>query len=304
MNQGVLQVTNFVKNEDFSVIEPCFNLLEPIEIPYYGREVVPSNNHLSPVVICMPTPFSYENTKVMPWKYEITNVDKVLEEGEGGKSLEVLDEDVTNITGMSRMTRNGRIYTLEFNITPQASTKEATIIVPAKESEAVQSKEVVEFLKMIERSDYKFVDQLHQAPSKISILSFLLNFQAHREVLLKLLAQAHVTQRIMVDQFDGVVANITNCNTLSFSGEELLEEGHNHNRALHISTKCRDGALARVLVNIVSSLNVMPKRTLAKLSYQGPAMKLSALIVKTLDGSRRMVIGDVELSILIGPHVF
>lgn len=35
------------------------------------------------------------------------------------------------------MTRNGRIYTPEFNVTPQASTKEATILVPAKEYDVV-----------------------------------------------------------------------------------------------------------------------------------------------------------------------
>lgn len=48
----------------------------------------------------------------------------------------------------------------------------------------------------------------------------------------------------------------------------------------------------------------MPTRTLAKLSYKGPAMKPSALIVKAFDGSRRTVIGEVELPILIGFHIF
>lgn len=66
----------------------------------------------------------------------------------------------------------------------------------------------------------------------------------------------------------------------------------------------RDNALARVLVDIGSSLNVIPKRMLAKLSYQGPSMKPSALIVKAFDGSRRTVIGQVELPIPIGPHIF
>lgn len=32
-------------------------------------------------------------------------------------------------------------------------------------------------------------------------------------------------------------------------------------------------------------------------------MRSSALIVKIFDGSRRNVIGEVELPILIGPHV-
>ncbi|XP_050897461.1 uncharacterized protein LOC127104315 [Lathyrus oleraceus] len=234
MDEGVLQISSAVKNEDVLVIDPCFNLPKPVEIPYYSRKMAPENSHPSPVEICMPTPFPYESTKVVPWKYEITAVDKVVE---GSADAEVIKA-------------------------------------------------------LIKKSDYKVVDQLHQTPSKISILSLLLNSQAHREALLKVLAQAHVTQSITVDQFDGVVANITACNTLSFSGEELPEDGQNHNRALHISVKCKDDALARVLVDTGSSPNVMPKRTLAKLSYQGPAMKPSALVVKTFDGSRRTVIGE------------
>lgn len=59
---------------------------------------------------------------------------------------------------MSRMNRNGQIYTHEFNMTPKASTKKATVLVPAKESYVIQSEEAVEFLKMIKRSNYKVVD--------------------------------------------------------------------------------------------------------------------------------------------------
>ncbi|XP_050909925.1 uncharacterized protein LOC127123778 [Lathyrus oleraceus] len=304
MNKGVLQISSVTKNEDVLVIEPCFNLPEPVEIPYYSGGVVPANSQPSPIEICMPMPFPYDRTKVVPWKYEITVVDKVVEGSADVEVTEAVSEDVTNIARMSRMTRSGRIYTPKFNVTPQGSAKESTVATPAKEPEVVPSEDVVEFLKLIKRSDYTVVDQLHQTPSKISILSLLLNSQAHREALLKVLAQAHVTQSIIVDQFDGVVANITACNTLSFSGEELPEDGQNHNRALHISVKCKDDALERVLVDPRSSMNVMPKRTLAKLSYQGPVMKPSALVVKAFDGSRRTVIGEVELPILIGPHVF
>ncbi|XP_050919071.1 uncharacterized protein LOC127136573 [Lathyrus oleraceus] len=255
MNKGVLQISSVTKNEDVLVIEPCFNLPEPVEILYYSGEVVPANSQSSPVEICMPTPFPYESTKSVPWKYEITAMDKVVEGSADVEVTEVVNEDVTNIAGMSRMTRSGRIYTPEFNVTPQGPNKESTIAAPTKEPEVVQSEDAVEFLKLIKRSDYKVVDQLHQTPSKISIMSLLLNSQAHREALLKVLAQAHVTQSITVDQFDGVVANIIAYNTLSFSGEELHEDGQNHNRALHISVKCKDDALARVLVDTGSSLN-------------------------------------------------
>ncbi|KAI5399336.1 hypothetical protein KIW84_064625 [Lathyrus oleraceus] len=150
---------------------------------------------------------------------------------------------------MSRMTRSGQIYTPDFNVTPQVPAKESTFIALAKEPEVVQSEDVVEFLKLIKRNDYKVVDQLHQTPSKIFILSLLLNSQAH-----------------------------------SFSGEELPKDVQNHNYALNILVKCKDDALERVLVDTGSSLNVMPKRTLAKLSYQGPAMKPNALIVRDFDG--------------------
>ncbi|XP_050909572.1 uncharacterized protein LOC127123393 [Lathyrus oleraceus] len=235
MDKGVLQISSAMKNEDVLVIEPCFNLPEPVEIPYYNGGVVPVNSKPSPVEICKPTPFPYESTKVVPWKYEITAVEKVVEGSSDAEVIEAVSEDVTNIAGMRRMTRSGRIYTPEFNMNPQGSAKESTVVAPTKEPEVVQSEDVVEFLKLIKKSDYKVVDQLHQTPSKISILSLLLNSQAHREALLKVLAQAHVTQSITVDQLDGVVANITACNTLSFSGEELPEDGQNHNRALHIS---------------------------------------------------------------------
>lgn len=80
---------------------------------------------------------------------------------------------------------------------------------------------VKEFLKLIRKSDYKAVGQLNQKPSKISILSLLLSSEVHRGALLKILNEAHVTQDIIVDQFNKVVANITANNCLGFSNDEL-----------------------------------------------------------------------------------
>ena len=64
---------------------------------------------------------------------------------------------------------------------------------------------------------------------------------------------------VTVDQFDGVVRNITTCNILSFSDEELPPEGRKHNYALLISIRCGEVSLSNVLVDIGSSLNVMQK---------------------------------------------
>ena len=111
-------------------------------------------------------------------------------------------------------------------------------------------------------------------------------------------------QDVTVDQFDHIVANITSCNNLSFCDEELPEEGRNHNLALHILMNCKEDALSNVLVDTGSSLNVLPKSTLSKLSYQGAPMRYSGVIVKAFDGSRKIVIGEVDLPVKIGPSDF
>jgi hypothetical protein len=111
-------------------------------------------------------------------------------------------------------------------------------------------------------------------------------------------------QDVTVAQFDHIVANITSCNNLSFCDEELPEEGRNHNLALHISMNCKEDALSNVLVDTGSSLNVLPKSTLLNLSYQGAPMRYSGVIVKAFDGSRKTVIGEVDLPVKIGPSDF
>ncbi|XP_050875865.1 uncharacterized protein LOC127079525, partial [Lathyrus oleraceus] len=216
MNQGVLQISGPAINEEVSVIEPVFNIPEPFEVTYHRREVV----HPSPVVVCMPTPFPFESTKAVPWKYDITVVDGVVDGkpkiAESKEVLENVDTDVTNIAGTSRMTRSGRIYTPNFNVNPQEPTGGAANVNPTPEQGGAQS---------------------------------------------------------------AVQTDEATCNTLSFSNEKLPKEGKNHNRALHVSIKCQEDALARVLVDTGSSLNVLPKRALAKLSYQGSELKPSALVL-------------------------
>lgn len=78
------------------------------------------------------------------------------------------------------------------------------------------------------------VDQLSQTPSKISILSLLLSYDAHRGSLLNILNEAHVTKDIIANQFDGVLANITASSCFGFISDELPQEGKTHNKALHI----------------------------------------------------------------------
>ncbi|KAI5430942.1 hypothetical protein KIW84_035185 [Lathyrus oleraceus] len=124
-----------------------------------------------------------------------------------------------------------------------------------------------------------------------------MNSKAHREALQGVLEQAYLEQDVTVDQFDHIVANITSCNNLSFYDEELPEEGRKHNLALYISMNCKEDALSNVLVDTGSSLNVLPKSTFSKLSYQGAPMRYSGVIVKAFDGSRKtLFIGKCRIT--------
>lgn len=89
-----------------------------------------------------------------------------------------------------------------------------------------------------------------------------------------------------MNQFESVVANISASNCLGFNDDELPPEGRNHNKELHISIDCVDIVLSRVLVDIGSSLNVLPKNSLSKLTIEGLVMKPSSLIVIAFAGSR------------------
>ena len=107
-----------------------------------------------------------------------------------------------------------------------------------------------------------------------------------------------------VDQFNNVVGNITSGNNLSFCNDEFSDEGRNHNLALHISMNCKNDSLSNVLIDNGSALNFILRSTLMKLKYQGTPMRPSGIIVKAFDGSRKSVIGEVDLPIHIGPHLF
>jgi hypothetical protein len=161
-----------------------------------------------------------------------------------------------------------------------------------------------EVLKLIKRSEYKVVDQLLQTPTKISIMSLLSSSYAHRDALMKVLDQAYVDYDVTLGQFESIVGNVTACNNLSFSDEDLLAEGKNHNLALVISVLCKSDSLSNFLIDTGSALNVMPKSTLDQLAYSKALLKPSKVTVRAFDGTSRSVYGEIELPISVGPHEF
>ncbi|XP_058784441.1 uncharacterized protein LOC131659246 [Vicia villosa] len=302
LDERTLHIT-YERDEDnnINVVTAEFPVPEVVEISYDSQ-----NMAVIPLTIQMPKPFPYNSSTTVPWRYGATTIIEK-EEYEIGP-----EPAIVNIADMIHMTQSGRLFApvlpkprsnLLVQVTPQKDVprKEPVITEPVFET---KDDDMEEFLNLIKKSDYKVVEQLLQTQSKISLLSLLVHSKVHQNALMKVLKQAYIEQDATLEQFDNVVSNITVNNVLSFSKEELPSEGLEHNHALHISMKYGEDTLTNVLVDIGSSLNVMLRSTLERLSYQGATIRLNGIVVKAFDGSKCSVIGEIDLPIRIGPRDF
>ncbi|KAL5185048.1 hypothetical protein HKD37_17G048631 [Glycine soja] len=144
-----------------------------------------------------PTPFAYQSNKAVPWKYTSPASSKRV-----ATEVDSLSAKVTNITGLSGVTRSGRVFASTHPAELPSKGKapmvqEPTdIATPSKEvdppvargaekKEGLQGKivtleEAHEFLRLIQQSEFKVVEQLNKTPARISLLELLINFEPHR----------------------------------------------------------------------------------------------------------------------------
>lgn len=148
------------------------------------------------------------------------------------------------------------------------------------------------------------MDHLNQRTSKISILSPLLCSETHMDALIKFLSTVPVPHEIIVKQFEGVMANIAASSHLGFCDNDLPPEGKAQYNALYISIEYAVTIMSKVLADTESSLNVLPKNSLTKLTIKGLLMKPNMLIVRAFDECRRTVVGEVDLPIKVRPYTF
>ncbi|XP_058756281.1 uncharacterized protein LOC131629517 [Vicia villosa] len=304
-----------LKIEDVSVISKA-----PLRIPTKGPIKITTEPRVAPLIITKPGPIPYSSDKAVPWNYGAdVYINDVKQEPLTDKMAEIINPDVGNIAGNSKVTRSGRIFSPEIspNVVcppPVPAPNPATDVrgkgpmlepVPVEvTTEDPSQKEMDEILKIIRKSDYDVIERLGHTASKISMLSLLTCSEAHAKALMRFLKAAHVPQEISVNQFENCIASLTTDNYLGFFDAELIPAGKNHNKAFHISIEYRGTTMAHVLVDNGSSLNVLPKMVLDKLNPEGIMLKPSDVIVKAFDGSKSMVYGEVELPIRVGSHTF
>ena len=82
-----------------------------------------------------------------------------------------------------------------------------------------------EFLRIIQQSEFKVIEQLNKTPARVSLLELLMSSKPHRALLVKVLNEAHIAQDISVEGFGGIVNNITANNYFTFAKEEIPAEG-------------------------------------------------------------------------------
>ncbi|XP_052735483.1 uncharacterized protein LOC128197475 [Vigna angularis] len=290
LDRSLMQVCHKDNEEEVFTqigVESDVTLPEPLMI-HFTRTTPTSVAEGKPsVVIRAPSPFPYKSEKVVPWRYGA----HALDEGKG------TDPAIENISGIGGMTRSGRIFTPSMVTKEGTNNNETTMAAKAKEflkgngvqaeetpdkeeKKEISEEEACEFLKFIQQSEYKVVEQLNRMPARISLLELLMHSTSHRKLLMKILSEAHVEQGVSLNKFEGIIGNIIANNYLTFTDEEIPTKGRGHNKALHVFVKCLDHVIARVLMDNGSSLNVMPKTTLEKLPCDGMHMKPSSMIVR------------------------
>ncbi|KAI5436551.1 hypothetical protein KIW84_022883 [Lathyrus oleraceus] len=274
MDEGLIHVCQSREVDDVNVIVPVFKTLEWVVIQFDTSNSNNINKSVSSLVIWLTGPVSYASDRAISNQYNATML-------ENGQEVPLpMTNSVVKIADIEKVTRNSHVFGHVF------------------------PEEVIEDVSVGKKVDVPAMNPVSAPKCQPGESNNLKPNNDDEEALQKVLEQAYVDHDVIVDQFDHIVANITSCNNLSFCDEELPEEGKNHNLALHISMNCKEDALSNVLVDIGSSLNLLPKSTLSRLTYQDAPMRYSGVIVKAFDGSRKTVIGEVDLLVKIGPSDF
>ncbi|KAI5401970.1 hypothetical protein KIW84_066434 [Lathyrus oleraceus] len=191
MDEGLIQIfQSHYLGDDVNVIVLIFKTLEWVVIQFDSS----NNNNIN---------ISYSATMV-----------------ENGQEIPLpVADSMVNIDDIAKVTRSGRVFGLVFlkevedvSISKKVDMPMVNLIsasvCQSGESNKLKTNDDDEVFRLIKRSEFNVVEQLLQTPSKISVLSLMMNYEAHREALQKVLEQAYVEHDVTVDQFDHIVANI------------------------------------------------------------------------------------------------
>ncbi|KAL5134028.1 hypothetical protein HKD37_03G007279 [Glycine soja] len=218
IDQGRLEVGDEGGEEQHICMQSAYEegLREPKPfVIHFTRDATPQTPRHPSVV--RPIPFPYKNSHAVPWRYAHPS-----ERKEGATDISSLSAKVTNIMGLSGMTRSSRVFAPPDLPTQLANAKgkarmtegQNVKVIPAPDEDVpmkalsegrdgcdkkkVSLKEVGELLRIIQQSELKVIEQLNKTLARVSLLELLMSSEPHRALLVKVLNEAHVAQDISV----------------------------------------------------------------------------------------------------------
>ena len=144
--------------------------------------------------------FLYGSNKAVPSRYA---PQKSSENKEEATDIDLPSTKVTNITGISGVTRSSRFFVAPDPLVRPTDAKGKTMVVAEETNEAsptldedvstgrfakkrgdfggkkVSMEEASEFLRIIQQSEFKVIEQLNKTPARVSLLELLMSFEPH-----------------------------------------------------------------------------------------------------------------------------
>ncbi|XP_070032739.1 uncharacterized protein [Nicotiana tomentosiformis] len=168
----------------------------------------------------------------------------------------------------------------------------------------MSSEEAEEFFRKMKTSEYAIIDQLRKTPSQVSLFSPFISSNEHQKVLLKTLNEAYVPVETSVEQLKRMAEQFFEVNRISFSRDDLPQEGAAHNKALHLIVKCKGYYMKRVMLYGGSGVDICPLLMLQRMKIGTERIRPNNVCVRAFDGVKRDTIGEIDLILTIGPMDF
>ncbi|XP_070019137.1 uncharacterized protein [Nicotiana sylvestris] len=168
----------------------------------------------------------------------------------------------------------------------------------------VSAEEAEDFFQKMNMPDYEVVDQLRKYPEQVSMLSLLMRSVEHQKILLKTLNEAYVPAETSLEQLERMMKRFFAVNQVSFSKNDLPPEGAAHNKALHLTVKCEDYYVKRVMLEGGSGVDICPLSMLQRMEIGTGRIRPNNVCVRVFDGINRYTLGEIDLILTIGPVEF
>ena len=192
---------------------------------------------------------------------------------------------------VNHLTRSGRVFRPPINQTPNPQVPNPRVTASNVRQEANPvSRDSIPDEDLVRK-------QLERTPVAISVWGLICASSTHRKKLAESLAKLDIPQDITPDELVALITPSRRKHSITFTDEDLPVEGTAHNKALHITVKCRGNWVPVVLLDNGSALNVCPLRAAYAMGLTKADFTPSLQGVKAYDNTRRRVEGIVTLKL-------